>query len=240
MKVYRGAIVLFILALVVTAAAVAQAPPPLNVIKWDYPPRFKNVTINVVGDAGHNLKPYEFWKERLRKGRASRSRSSRCPFEGVYEKEKTEFVAGTGAFDVVTFYPAYIGDFAGNGYLAPLDNYMKKTPGGGLGPQPGGRPGTLLGAVLQVRRKGVRPADRRRRAHAAVPQGPDRQPAGEGGLQGQVQEGTEGAGDLAGLAGHRQVLHPQEGRRSWPARCWTGISTAPPSSASAGSASPGS
>ena len=34
------------------------------------------------------------------------------PFEGVYEKEKTEFGAGTGAFDVVTFYPACMGDFA--------------------------------------------------------------------------------------------------------------------------------
>jgi multiple sugar transport system substrate-binding protein len=81
----------------------------------------------VVGDAGHNLKPYEFWKGDFEKVGIT-IQIIEVPFEGVYEKEKTEFVAGTGAFDVVTFYPAYIGDFAGNGYLEPLDNYMKKAP----------------------------------------------------------------------------------------------------------------
>ncbi len=40
----------------------AEAPPALNVVKWGYPKAFSNVTINLVGDAGHNLRPYEFWK----------------------------------------------------------------------------------------------------------------------------------------------------------------------------------
>jgi multiple sugar transport system substrate-binding protein len=110
-----------------TAAPAANAPPPLDVVKWDYPPPFGNVTINVVGDAGHNLKPYEFWKDELAKAGIT-VKIIEVPFEGVYEKEKTEFVAGSGAFDVVTFYPAYIGDFAGNGYLEPLDDYIKKDP----------------------------------------------------------------------------------------------------------------
>lgn len=109
------------------AAAEENAPPPLDVIKWDYPSGFGNVAINVVGDAGHNLKPYEFWKSDFEKVGIN-IQITEVPFEGVYEKEKTEFVAGTGAFDVVTFYPAYIGDFAGNGYLEPLDEYMKKDP----------------------------------------------------------------------------------------------------------------
>lgn len=105
----------------------AAAPPSLNVIKWDFPPKFNNVTINLVGDAGHNLKPYEFWKDEFAQAGII-IKTIEVPFEGVYEKEKTEFVAGSGAFDVVTFYPAYIGDFAGNGYLEPLDEYMKKDP----------------------------------------------------------------------------------------------------------------
>jgi multiple sugar transport system substrate-binding protein len=50
------------------------------------------------------------------------------PFADVYQVEKTEFVAGTGAFDVVTFYPAFIGDFASNGYLLPLDEFMAREP----------------------------------------------------------------------------------------------------------------
>ena len=117
------------------ARAAAASPTPLDVIKWGYPPKFKNVTINVVGDAGHNLKPYEFWKGDFEKVGIT-IQITEVPFEGVYEKEKTEFVAGTGAFDVVTFYPAYIGDFAGNGYLEPLDNYMKKQPAAVWDPNP--------------------------------------------------------------------------------------------------------
>jgi multiple sugar transport system substrate-binding protein len=135
MKVHRWAVLALILALVAASAAIAQAPPPLSVLKWTSPPPFKNVTINVVGDAGHNLKPYEFWKGDFEKA-GIKIQIIEVPFEGVYEKEKTEFVAGTGAFDVVTFYPAYIGDFAGNGYLAPLDNYLKKTPASVWDPHP--------------------------------------------------------------------------------------------------------
>ena len=111
------------------------APAPLEVVKWEYPPSFGGVTINLVGDAGHNLKPYEFWKGDFEKAGIS-ILVTEVPFEGVYEKLKTEFVAGTGAFDVVTFYPAYIGDFAGNGYLEPLDEYMAKEPATVWDPNP--------------------------------------------------------------------------------------------------------
>jgi multiple sugar transport system substrate-binding protein len=115
------------------AAPAAEAPPALDVVKWEYPASFGGVTINLVGDAGHNLKPYEFWKGDFEKVGIT-VQIIEVPFEGVYEKEKTEFVAGTGAFDVVTFYPAYIGDFAGNGYLEPLDDYMAKDPAGAWDP----------------------------------------------------------------------------------------------------------
>lgn len=118
-----------------SAAFAAEAPPPLDVVKWDYPPKFKDININLVGDAGHNLKPYEFWKSEFEKA-GIRIQIIEVPFEGVYEKEKTEFIAGTGAFDVVTFYPSYIGDFAGNGYLEPLDDYMKKQPSEVWDPNP--------------------------------------------------------------------------------------------------------
>ena len=93
------------------------------------------MTITLVGDAGHNLKPYEFWKDDFEQAGIT-VEIIEVPFEGVYEKEKTEFVAGTGAFDVVTFYPAYIGDFAGNGYLEPLDDYMAKDPAPVWDPNP--------------------------------------------------------------------------------------------------------
>jgi multiple sugar transport system substrate-binding protein len=119
-----------------TSAPAATQPPPTeappashqDIMKWDFPsPAFNNVTINVVGDAGHNLLPYQFWKDDFTKAGIT-IKTIEVPFEGVYDKEKTEFVAGTCAFDVATFYPAYIGDFAGNGYLEPLDSYMTKQP----------------------------------------------------------------------------------------------------------------
>jgi multiple sugar transport system substrate-binding protein len=110
-----------------SAGAPATAPQSLNVVKWDAPPGFGGVTVNVVGDAGQNLKPYEFWKDDFAKAGIT-IKVTEVPFDGVYEKLKTEFVAGTGAFDVVTFYPSYIGDFASNGYLEPLDGYLAKQP----------------------------------------------------------------------------------------------------------------
>jgi multiple sugar transport system substrate-binding protein len=113
----------------------ADAPPALDVVKWEYPPNFGNVTITVVGDAGHNLRPYEFWNSEFKKVGIN-IQIIEVPFEGVYEKEKMEFIAGTGAFDVVTFYPAYIGDFAGNGYLEPLDAYLNKSPAAVWDPNP--------------------------------------------------------------------------------------------------------
>src|SRR5947209_6543905 len=107
--------------------AADETPKKLDVIKFDLCPKFDNVTVNVVGDAGHNLKPYQFWADEFDK-MGIKINVIEVPFEAVYEKEKTEFVAGSGAFDVVTFYPSYIGDFAGNGYLKPLDDYIKKGP----------------------------------------------------------------------------------------------------------------
>lgn len=104
-----------------------EAPTPLEVIDFELCSDFDNVTVEVVGDAGHNLAPYDFWAEDFAEMGINVSVTS-VPFEGVYEKLKTEFVAGTGAFDVVTFYPSYIGDFAGNGYLLPLDDLMSRDP----------------------------------------------------------------------------------------------------------------
>ncbi len=117
-----------------TAAPQVEAPKALDIVKWDYPPtKCNNVTLTVVGDAGHNLKPWEFWKDEFNKAGIN-IKIIEVPFEGVYDKEKTEFVAGSGAFDIVTFYPSYMGDFAGNGYLEPLDDYMKKEPASAYDP----------------------------------------------------------------------------------------------------------
>src|SRR2546428_11258484 len=105
------------------ARAAMQAPRELHVSKWDFPPKFSNVTVNVVGDAGHNLAPYEFWRDHFPKAGITIT-IIEVPFEGVYEKEKTEFVAGSRAFDAVLLSPAYIGGFARQWGPEPLAEAM--------------------------------------------------------------------------------------------------------------------
>ncbi len=78
------------------------------------------VTITVYGDQGQNLQPVEWLKEEAA-AKGINIEIVGVPFTSVYEKLKTEFVGGTGAFDVVIFYPAYLGEFAEFKYLQPLE-----------------------------------------------------------------------------------------------------------------------
>jgi multiple sugar transport system substrate-binding protein len=107
--------------------AQGEAPAPLGLTEFELCSGFDNVTVTVVGDAGHNLAPYQFWAEDFAQ-MGINIEIVEVPFADVYQVEKTEFVAQSGAFDVVTFYPAYIGDFASNGYLLPLDEFMGREP----------------------------------------------------------------------------------------------------------------
>jgi multiple sugar transport system substrate-binding protein len=83
-------------------------------------PAFSQVKITVYGDEGQNLTPVE-WMKPLAAAKGITIDVVGVPFTSVYEKLKTEFVGGTGAYDMVIFYPAYLGEFAEFGYLQPLD-----------------------------------------------------------------------------------------------------------------------
>jgi multiple sugar transport system substrate-binding protein len=86
---------------------------------------FPDVTITAFCDAGHNALPFEWYAPEFEKV-GIKIKLITAPFANVYEKLKTEFVAGTGAYDVIVFFPLYLGEFAGMGYLKPLDEYAKK------------------------------------------------------------------------------------------------------------------
>ncbi|MEA4884144.1 MAG: extracellular solute-binding protein [Clostridia bacterium] len=88
---------------------------------------FNNVKITVFGDAGHNLKPFDWYKDNIKNEFGIIiDEVVGVPFTSVYEKLKTEFIGQTGAYDLVIFYPAFLGEFAGLGYLTQLDTYAKK------------------------------------------------------------------------------------------------------------------
>jgi multiple sugar transport system substrate-binding protein len=78
------------------------------------------VTVTVYGDQGQNLRPVE-WLKADAAAKGIDIEVVGVPFTSVYEKLKTEFVGGTGAYDVAIFYPAYLGEFAEFGYLQPLE-----------------------------------------------------------------------------------------------------------------------
>jgi multiple sugar transport system substrate-binding protein len=80
----------------------------------------EKVTITVYGDQGQNLQPVE-WLKAQAAAKNIDIQVVGVPFTSVYEKLKTEFVGGTGAYDVVIFYPDYVGEFAEFQYLQPLD-----------------------------------------------------------------------------------------------------------------------
>jgi multiple sugar transport system substrate-binding protein len=86
----------------------------------------KMITLTVMGDAGHNLKPFEWYNDKFKEKFGVQVNIVGVPFGELYEKEKVEFVAGTGAFDLAIVFPKFVGEFAQAGYLLPLDEYAKK------------------------------------------------------------------------------------------------------------------
>ncbi len=85
---------------------------------------FNNVTITAFCDAGHNALPFQWYQKDFEKV-GIHVKLATAPFANVYEKLKSEFIAQTGAYDLIVFFPMYLGEFAGMGYIKPLDQYAK-------------------------------------------------------------------------------------------------------------------
>jgi len=86
----------------------------------------KILTLTVMGDAGHNLRPFEWYNDTFKEKFGIEVKIIGVPFGELYEKEKMEFIAGTGAFDLAIVFPKFVGEFAQAGYLIPLDEYVQK------------------------------------------------------------------------------------------------------------------
>ena len=48
------------------------------------------------------------------------------PDDSIYDKAIAEFISGNASFDALQFFSAWLGDFAGPGFLHPLDDYAAK------------------------------------------------------------------------------------------------------------------
>lgn len=80
----------------------------------------------VVGDAGHNLKPFEWYAQDFKEKFDVELEVIGVPFGELYEKEKMELIAATGAYDIMIVYPKFLAEFAANGWLYPLDEFAQK------------------------------------------------------------------------------------------------------------------
>jgi len=87
------------------------------------------VKLVVVGDGGNNQIAWFWNKQQMETEFGVELEILGFSFEDLYTKLKTEFVAGTGAFDIVVFFPKHLGDFVSNGYLIPLTPYINSGPG---------------------------------------------------------------------------------------------------------------
>ena len=68
----------------------------------------------------------EEFKDRFEKETNTKLSIEEIPGGNLYEKLVTEFITKSGAYDLVEFYPTWLGGFAEAGYLEPLDDLFDK------------------------------------------------------------------------------------------------------------------
>lgn len=86
----------------------------------------KEVTVHIVFQTGGDAVPVFAKKAEIEKATGVKLTIEEIPGEGLYEKLMIEFITHTGAHDLVEFYPTWMGDFAGAGFLVNLDPYFEK------------------------------------------------------------------------------------------------------------------
>lgn len=86
----------------------------------------KTVTLHLACDGGANIAAFEWMKDQIETENPVKLVFHPLPFEEVYSKLKAEFVGQTGAYDIVVFFPKFLGDFVVNGYLLPLDELNQR------------------------------------------------------------------------------------------------------------------
>jgi multiple sugar transport system substrate-binding protein len=80
--------------------------------------------INVFVDGGINVFPFELFKDRIKEESGIELILNPVAQADVYTKLKNEFVSGTGAFDLVVFFPMLLPEFVNMGNLRPMDDLL--------------------------------------------------------------------------------------------------------------------
>ncbi|MFB6111812.1 MAG: ABC transporter substrate-binding protein [Halobacteriaceae archaeon] len=77
-------------------------------------------------DQGHNTNPFDWFSDEIESDTGvSLGGIQGFSFTGLYSNLVTEFSSGETSFDLFSFYPQFLGEFAANGHAVPLDNMME-------------------------------------------------------------------------------------------------------------------
>jgi multiple sugar transport system substrate-binding protein len=87
--------------------------------------QYAGVTLNVTWEAGLQAQdPLLFSGPKWEELTGIKINVIEVPFTDLYSKAVAEHLAGTGAYDVISYSPAWTGDLADAGVLEPLDGYI--------------------------------------------------------------------------------------------------------------------
>jgi len=76
-------------------------------------------------DEGQNTRPFDWFNDEISEETGvSVDNVQGFSFTDLYSNLVTEFTSGDTSFDLFSFYPQYLGEFAANGHAAPLDDMM--------------------------------------------------------------------------------------------------------------------
>ncbi|MGQ9676167.1 MAG: extracellular solute-binding protein [Chloroflexota bacterium] len=107
-----------------TQPAVAATQPPTAPTQAAAGAIKPGTKINVFVDGGINVAPFEMFKEEIKQKSGIELVLTPVAQADVYTKLKNEFVSGTGAFDLVVYFPALLPEFVNLGNLKPMDEYV--------------------------------------------------------------------------------------------------------------------
>jgi multiple sugar transport system substrate-binding protein len=81
-------------------------------------------TVNVFVDGGINAVPFELYKDKIKQESGIDVVLTTVSQADVYTKLATEFASGGGSYDLVTYFPALLPEFASLKYLRPMDDLV--------------------------------------------------------------------------------------------------------------------
>jgi multiple sugar transport system substrate-binding protein len=81
--------------------------------------------INVFVDGGINVFPFELFKDKIKQESGIEVVLNPVAQADVYTKLKNEFVSGTGAFDLVIYFPSILPEFVNMGNLRSMDDLLQ-------------------------------------------------------------------------------------------------------------------